>query len=85
MIHRMRAAPPPSGLLLETSTARAVLYSSLTTICSFGNLAVSPHRGMASMGVLLTIGIFFTLICTLVVLPALMVSGNKSAAASKAK
>ncbi|MEJ2430883.1 MAG: MMPL family transporter [Deltaproteobacteria bacterium] len=85
MVHRMRAAPPPSGLLLETSTARAVLYSSLTTICSFGNLAVSPHRGMASMGVLLTIGIFFTLICTLVVLPALMVSGNKSAAASKAK
>jgi hopanoid biosynthesis associated RND transporter like protein HpnN len=85
MVHRMRAAPPSSGLLLETSTARAVLYSSLTTICSFGNLAVSPHRGMASMGALLTIGIFFTLICTLVVLPALMASGNESAAASTAK
>jgi hopanoid biosynthesis associated RND transporter like protein HpnN len=80
MVHRMRAAPPASGVMLETSTARAVLYSSLTTICSFGNLAVSPHRGMASMGVLLTIGIGFTLICTLVVLPALMVSGNKSSA-----
>ena len=85
MVHRMRAAPPASGLMLETSTARAVLYSSLTTICSFGNLAVSPHRGMASMGVLLTIGIGFTLLCTLVLLPALMVSGNKSAPASHAK
>jgi hopanoid biosynthesis associated RND transporter like protein HpnN len=78
MVHRMRNAPPASGLMLETSTARAVLYSSLTTICSFGNLAVSPHRGMASMGALLTIGIGFTLLCTLVVLPALMVSGNQS-------
>jgi predicted RND superfamily exporter protein len=33
---------------------------------------------MASMGVLLTIGIVFTLICTLVVLPALMVTGKQS-------
>jgi len=77
MVHRMRAAPPASGLVLETSTARAVLYSSLTTICSFGNLAVSPHRGMASMGALLTIGIGFTLFCTLVVLPALMINGKQ--------
>ena len=78
MVHRMRAAPPASGQMLETSTARAVLYSSLTTICSFGNLAVSPHRGMASMGALLTIGIGFTLLCTLVVLPALMVTGKQT-------
>jgi predicted RND superfamily exporter protein len=72
MVHRMRTAPPSSGQMLQTSTARAVLYSSLTTICGFGNLAASPHRGMASMGALLTAGIGFTLLCTLVVLPALM-------------
>ena len=78
IVHRMRSAPPANGLMLETSTARAVLFSSLTTICSFGNLAVSPHRGMASMGALLTIGIAFTLLCTLVVLPAMMVTGKKS-------
>jgi len=83
MVHRMRAAPPAGGQVLETSTARAVLYSSLTTICSFGNLAVSPHRGMASMGILLTIGIGFTLLCTLVVLPALMVSGKQSSVGSQ--
>ncbi len=77
MVHRMRAAPPANGLMLGTSTARAVLYGSLTTICSFGNLAVSPHQGMASMGALLTIGIGFALLCTLVVLPALMVSASK--------
>ncbi len=77
MVHRMRAAPPANGHMLQTSTARAVLYSSLTTICSFGNLALSPHRGMASMGALLTIGIGFTLLCILVVLPALMVAGKQ--------
>jgi predicted RND superfamily exporter protein len=72
MVHRMRASPPASGQILQTSTARAVLFSSLTTICSFGNLAFSPHRGMASMGIMLSVGIGFALICTLIVLPAFM-------------
>jgi hopanoid biosynthesis associated RND transporter like protein HpnN len=55
-----------------TSTPRAVLISALTTIGSFGTLWLSGHRGMASMGELLTIAILVTLICTLVVLPQLM-------------
>jgi predicted RND superfamily exporter protein len=52
-----------------TSTPRAVLFSALTTIASFGSLALSPHLGLASMGLLLTIAILCSLICTLVVLP----------------
>ena len=58
--------------LTDTSTPRAVVFSALTTIGSFGTLALSAHRGTASMGALLTIAIFFTLLCTLIVLPALM-------------
>ncbi len=58
--------------LLETSTPRAVLLSALTTIASFGSLAVSSHRGTASMGELLTIAIILTLVCTLIVLPTLV-------------
>ena len=61
-----------AGGLLETSTPRAVLFSALTTVGSFGSLAISSHRGTASMGLLLTIAIFYTLICSLVVLPALL-------------
>ncbi len=72
MVHRMRTTMPVSGNPLKTSTARAVLFSTLTTICSFGNLALSPHRGMASMGLLLSIGIGFLLLCTLIVMPALL-------------
>lgn len=69
----MRARGEAAGVLLsETSTPRAVMFSALTTVGSFGSLALSGHRGTASMGELLTIAIAFTLVCTLVVLPALM-------------
>ena len=58
--------------LLRTSTPRAVLLSALTTAASFGSLAITPHRGMASMGLLLTVAIIYTLVCILIVLPAMM-------------
>jgi hopanoid biosynthesis associated RND transporter like protein HpnN len=61
-----------SVALLSSSTPRAVAFSALTTILSFGSLAVSTHRGTASMGVLLTIAIGFTLFGGLIALPALM-------------
>jgi len=72
MVHRMKIAPPGEGGVLQTSTSRAVLFSSLTTICSFGNLAFSPHVGMASMGTLLTIGLLVSLFATLILLPVLL-------------
>ena len=69
----MRARSEAAGAkLTDTSTPSAVVFSALTTIGSFGTLALSAHRGTASMGALLTIAIFFTLLCTLIVLPALM-------------
>ncbi|TVR96973.1 MAG: hypothetical protein EA406_10720 [Rhodospirillales bacterium] len=55
-----------------TSTPRAVTFSALTTISSFGSLVLSEHPGTASMGLLLTIAIAATLLSTLVVLPAIM-------------
>ncbi len=56
--------------LLATSTARAVMFSALTTIASFGTLGFAGHRGLASLGQLLTLGVTLTLACNLVVLPA---------------
>lgn len=56
----------------NSSTSRAILFSALTTIGSFGSIALSAHPGTASMGVLLTIAISLTLTCTLIFLPALM-------------
>jgi len=63
--------------VFATSTPRAVFFSALTTIASFGSLSLSAHRGTASMGALLTIAVAFTLLCTLVVLPAVMELGRR--------
>lgn len=70
IVHRINSSDHASENLLQTSTARGVLFSSITTFCSFTSLSFSPHVGTASMGLLLAIGIALTLICTLIVLPA---------------
>ncbi len=76
MAHRLRAAPPADGNLLGSSTGRAVVFSVLTTICSFGSLTLSAHAGTVSMGLLLTLGMIMTLVCTLIVLPVLLARGT---------
>ncbi|MCK5872199.1 MAG: MMPL family transporter, partial [Methylococcales bacterium] len=73
IMHRLNADTDNPQQLLTTSTARGVFFSSLTTLCSFSSLAFTTHVGTSSMGLLLALGIFFTLICTLIVLPALSV------------
>jgi len=54
---------------------QTVSDTTLTTIFGFGSLALSTHRGTATMGELLTIGVSLTLVCTLLVLPALLHRG----------
>ncbi|MCK4841979.1 MAG: MMPL family transporter, partial [Methylococcales bacterium] len=70
IMHRLESGLKAGEHLLQTSTARGVFFSSLTTLLSFTSLAFTNHNGIASMGMLLAIGISFTLICTLIVLPA---------------
>ena len=53
MVHRNRI----------TSMARAIYYRALTTLVGFGSLIFSTHQGIAGMGLLLTIGLFLTLVC----------------------
>src|SRR5437762_13074779 len=57
---------------LQSSTARAVVFSALTTMSAFGSLALSNDPGTAGMGALLAISLACTLVCTLFVLPALL-------------
>ena len=57
---------------LASPTARAVLFSALTTATAFGSLALSHHPGTASMGYLLLLSLSCTLVVTLVFLPALL-------------
>ena len=57
---------------LSSPTARAVLFSALTTGTAFGSLAASAHPGTASMGLLLLISLGCTLVATLIFVPALL-------------
>ena len=57
---------------LQSSTARAVIFSALTTMSAFGSLALSDDPGTAEMGELLAISLAATLFCTLFILPALL-------------
>ncbi len=58
--------------LLQTSIARAVVFSALTTSTAFGSLWLSSHPGTASMGKLLALSLACTLAAALFVLPALL-------------
>jgi hopanoid biosynthesis associated RND transporter like protein HpnN len=58
--------------LLQSPTARGVVFSALTTGTAFGSLMVSKSPGMADMGKLLSLGLLYTLLCTLVFLPAFL-------------
>jgi hopanoid biosynthesis associated RND transporter like protein HpnN len=71
-ILRYQTALPADGNMLRTSTARSVLYSALTTMISTGSLAFSSHRGIASIGILLTLCLGFLIVSSLVMLPAVM-------------
>jgi hopanoid biosynthesis associated RND transporter like protein HpnN len=58
--------------VLGSATARAILFSALTTGTAFGSLALSGHPGTASMGRLLLISLGCTLVASLVFIPALL-------------
>jgi hypothetical protein len=58
--------------LLQSSLARAVLFSALTTGTAFGTLWISSHPGTASMGRLLIISLAWTLVTALLFEPALL-------------
>ncbi|MAH84733.1 MAG: hypothetical protein CBB68_10425 [Rhodospirillaceae bacterium TMED8] len=71
-IHLVARARTDGAAVMKTSTPRAVILSAFTTIGSFGSISLSSHPGTASMGLLLTVAISFTMVATLVFLPALM-------------
>jgi hypothetical protein len=58
--------------VLGSATARAIVFSALTTGTAFGSLALSAHPGTASMGRLLLISLACTLLASLVFIPALL-------------
>jgi hypothetical protein len=62
----------PGPYRISASTANSVLVDALTTILGFGALMVASHKGLESLGRLLTLGVTTCTVTSLVFLPALL-------------
>ncbi|MFQ5846318.1 MAG: MMPL family transporter [Candidatus Methylomirabilales bacterium] len=60
------------GSIIANSTGRAVFLSASTTMVGFGSLMVASHRGIFSLGFLLSVGVGSILLASLTVLPAFL-------------
>jgi hypothetical protein len=57
---------------LQSSMARAVLFSAATVLVAFSSLCFSQHPGTRDMGELLTIALIYSLLSTFLLLPVLL-------------
>jgi predicted RND superfamily exporter protein len=57
---------------MSPSTAVAVLVDSLTTIVGYGALMIASHKGLQSLGRVLSIGVTCCLFTSIIMLPALL-------------
>jgi len=67
-----RFAEEHSPSILAKSTGKAVLISGLTTIAGFGSLVLAKHRGIESLGLLMSTGVATCMFAGLTFLPALL-------------
>lgn len=72
ILHRFRQEGERDVPLVVRHTGLAVFLSAATTLVGFGSLASAQHRGAASIGQLLLIGVGACLIAATLVLPALL-------------
>ena len=62
---------------LQSGMARAVLFSAATVFAAFASLCFSTHPGTRGMGELLTVALYYALICSFFILPVLLRTSRK--------
>lgn len=85
VLHDYRDRRPGTPYRLGSATGRGVLVAALTTVLGFGTLMTSRHQGMASLGLVLALGVSFCMIAALVWLPAILRLMDSSTGNAKAK
>jgi predicted RND superfamily exporter protein len=63
--------------IFASSTGKAVVLSALTTLFGFGSMLVGQYRGLVSLGLVMSLGVIFTLISALLVLPQILAIKDK--------
>ncbi len=72
VLHDFRSRDRKRRYRLTHATGRGITVAALTTILGFGTLMLAQHRGMASLGLILTVGVTCCMMTALVFLPALL-------------
>ena len=57
VLHDFRDRAPRRRYQLSHATGRGIMVAALTTILGFGTLMIAQHRGLASLGLALTLGV----------------------------
>ena len=70
MMHRYRQDPVNRPLGLTDGTGKAITVTTLTTAVGFGTMIFASHRGIASLGFVLTVGIMLSMFACWTVMPA---------------
>jgi hopanoid biosynthesis associated RND transporter like protein HpnN len=86
VLHDFRDRDRRHGYRLGSATGRGIMIAALTTILGFGTLMLAQHRGLASLGLFLALGVTCCMLAALVVLPALLhiISARRLPAAATA-
>jgi predicted RND superfamily exporter protein len=72
VLHRYKKEGRLSIPLVLKYTGRAILLTSLTTMIGFGSMGLASHRGTASMGQVLFLGVGACFLSSAFVLPAII-------------
>jgi len=74
IIHRLRLEGERGMTVVLRHTGRAILIAGLTTMIGFGSLALASHRGLASLGTVLLLGLGSCVVTATIVLPNMLVA-----------
>lgn len=72
IIHRYQIEGRGEHRTVFSSTGRAVLLTTLTTMLGFGSLWFATYRGLGSMGIALFIGVGTCFLATILVMPTII-------------
>lgn len=72
VIHRYQIEGNTAHSTVFSSTGRAILLTTITTMLCFGSLWFAIYRGLGSMGIALFIGVGTCFLATVLVIPAIM-------------
>ncbi|GAB4547902.1 MAG: MMPL family transporter [Phycisphaerales bacterium] len=71
-VHRWRTQPSDAPAGLAGGTGRAITLTSLTTAIGFACMVIAEHRGVRSLGIVMTLGLLLTWVASVFVLPPVL-------------